>query len=92
MTEQGARGGRRAAPASVADLMRHDVVTVGPEMSIRALAERLRDAGVSGVPVLDDGRVIGAVSVTDVMWLSDVRSLFEGDRDQRAAAQRHCRK
>jgi CBS domain-containing protein len=78
----------RSTPSSVADLMRRDVVTVGPETSIRELAQCLREAGVSGVPVVEDGRVVGTVSVSDVMWLGDVRSLFEGDEDQRAAAAR----
>jgi len=79
---------RRPTPASVADLMHREVVTVEPDTSIRELAGRLRAAGVSGVPVVEDGRVVGTVSVTDVMWLGDVRSLFEGDERQRAASAR----
>jgi CBS-domain-containing membrane protein len=75
-------------PSTVADLMRRDVVTVSPAASIRELAALLRSAGVSGVPVVEEGRVVGTVSVTDVMWLGDARSLFEGDAAQRAAAAR----
>jgi len=68
--------------------MHREVVTVSPSASIRELADVLRTADVSGVPVVEDGRVIGTVSVTDLMWLGDSRSLFVGDEAQRAQAAR----
>ena len=55
---------------TVADLMNCDVVSVTPETSVRELARTLHEYGITGVPVLEDGRVIGVVSSTDVLWLS----------------------
>jgi CBS domain-containing protein len=55
---------------TVADLMNCDVVTVTPETSVRELARVLYEHCISGVPVLEDGRVIGVASSTDVLWLS----------------------
>lgn len=59
-------------PRTVADLMRREVVTIGPEATIIELARLLRHSGVSGLPVVDDtGQAVGAVSVTDLLWLGD---------------------
>lgn len=68
MRPHAASGTRR----TVADLMQEEVVTISPDASVRELAALLSRTGVSGVPVVnDDGRVIGTVSVTDILWLSD---------------------
>ncbi len=62
----------RAAPSTVADLMRRDVVTVSPSTTVRELVDVLRRHGISGVPVVEPaGRVVGMVSETDLMWLAD---------------------
>lgn len=63
---------RSGARAAVRDLMRVELVTIGPDATLAELARLLRDRGVSGVPVVDDdGEVVGTVSVTDLLWLSD---------------------
>jgi CBS-domain-containing membrane protein len=65
-------GVRPAVPCTVAGLMREEVVTVSPSDSIRKLTQTLRRHGVSGVPVVEgDRRVVGTVSVSDLMWLSE---------------------
>lgn len=51
----------------VRDIMRTEVVTVTPDTSMLALARVLSDHGVSGVPVVADGRLVGVVSSTDVV-------------------------
>lgn len=57
---------------TVAELMQRDIVTVGPETSVRELARLLRRHRISGVPVVDsDGRALGTISATDLLWLSD---------------------
>jgi len=86
MTDQQQRQTERHSPSKVSDLMRRDVVTVSPSDSIRALAQVLCRAGVSGVPVVEEGRVVGTVSLTDLMWLSNSRSLLEGTPSERALA------
>ena len=67
----GARRAFRPGSVKVADLMHRDVVSVPPGMSVRELAQTLVRHGVTGVPVIDDGRAVGMVSSTDLLWLFD---------------------
>jgi CBS-domain-containing membrane protein len=55
---------------TAADLMSRDVVTLPREMSLRAAAQWLAQARVSGAPVVDDrGRCVGVLSAIDfVLW------------------------
>jgi CBS-domain-containing membrane protein len=62
----------QSAPSTVADLMRREVITISPSSSVRELTDLFRLHRVSGVPVVDASRnVVGTVSVSDLMWLSD---------------------
>jgi CBS domain-containing protein len=57
--------------ASIAELMKRDVVTISPDASVRELVRVLRDEGIGGMPVVDgDGTAVGMVSSTDVLWLA----------------------
>jgi CBS-domain-containing membrane protein len=50
------------------DLMSRDVVTIPVQMSLRAAAQLLRDAQVTGAPVVDDqGRCVGVLSAADFL-------------------------
>jgi len=52
----------------VAEVMTTPVVTVGPEASWKDVAERMLDAGVSGLPVVDpDGYLLGIVTEADLV-------------------------
>ena len=51
----------------LSEIMSTDVVTVGPQTSLRELVGVLRDEDVSGVPVVQGGRVAGVVSATDIL-------------------------
>lgn len=51
----------------LSEIMSTDVVTVGPQTSLRELVGVLRDEKVSGVPVVEGGRVVGVVSATDLL-------------------------
>ena len=56
---------------TVRDIMRTELVTVGPEMPVHDLAKLLADKEISGAPVLDvEGEVLGVVSMTDVIRLA----------------------
>jgi len=60
-------------------LMRTPVISATPDTSITGAAERMVEAGVHALPVVDgDGRVLGLVTTTDV-----IRSLLHG-RPRRA--------
>jgi CBS domain-containing protein len=52
----------------VRQLMTTDVVTVGPDASLKEVASLLARHRISGLPVVDsDGRVLGVVSETDIV-------------------------
>jgi CBS domain-containing protein/anti-sigma regulatory factor (Ser/Thr protein kinase) len=54
----------------VSEAMTHDVVTVGRATSMRELGEILRTKRISGTPVVEDGKVLGIVSIEDfIKWL-----------------------
>jgi CBS domain-containing protein len=58
--------------ATVADLMRRDVVTVSPSTPIDDLIGLFRQHGISGAPVVNERKkAIGMVSETDLTWLMD---------------------
>jgi CBS domain-containing protein len=67
----------------VSDLMSRNVVSVGPDLSLRELARLFRRHGVTGVPVVDaEGRSLGSVSTTDLLWLgyqgASAREVYAG--------------
>jgi CBS domain-containing protein/predicted RNA-binding protein YlxR (DUF448 family) len=48
------------------ELMTPDVITIGPEASLKEAARRMIEAGVSGLPVTEsDGSVVGIVTEAD---------------------------
>jgi CBS domain-containing protein len=51
----------------VRDVMSRDVLSVPRQMPLKELAELLTDRRISGVPVVDDDRVVGVVSEADVL-------------------------
>lgn len=57
-----ARGGYH-----VAQLMTVNVLTVGPDTPLKEVARLLFEHGISGVPVVEDGRLLGIVSEADIL-------------------------
>ncbi|WP_292518157.1 CBS domain-containing protein [Methanoculleus sp.] len=60
-------------PVSV--LMAPDPITITQETSIRAIAATMLDRDISGLPVVEDGTVIGIVTKLDVMRSAYVQGL-----------------
>ena len=54
---------------SVADLMTPQVVSVLPTTTIREAANRLRGRGIGCLPILEKGRLVGIVTVSDLLML-----------------------
>jgi CBS domain-containing protein len=52
---------------TIRDIMTRDVITVPPEASIRDAMRLLVERSVSGLPVVAGRRVVGVVSVTDLL-------------------------
>jgi CBS-domain-containing membrane protein len=57
----------KGATMKVADVMSRDVYTTTEETSLRQLARELGQHGISGMPVLRDGAIVGVISETDVL-------------------------
>jgi CBS domain-containing protein len=52
---------------SAEDIMSTDLLTVGPDMTVRELASFLSDNQITGAPVVDDhGRLLGMASLSDI--------------------------
>lgn len=52
------------------DIMTSDVVTVSPDISVREAMELFAARHISGAPVVENGRVVGVVSTTDLLDLA----------------------
>jgi len=52
----------------VSDVMTENVFTVTRDTPLRLVAQRMLEYGVSGMPVVEDGRVLGVVSETDILF------------------------
>ena len=55
------------ATPTVAEIMRTDVPVVGPEASIGVVARLMAEAGLPGLPVVDDGAIVGIVTEGDLV-------------------------
>lgn len=53
----------------VKDVMNPDVVFCKPDDTVREAAKVLKENNVSGIPVLEDGRLVGIVSEGDLLEL-----------------------
>ncbi len=51
----------------VAQLMTTNVLTVGPATPLKEVAQLLAEHGISGLPVVEDGRLLGIVSEADIL-------------------------
>jgi CBS domain-containing protein len=54
------------------DIMSSPVVSVGPDTSVKEIASLLFEKRISGVPVLDEGRLIGLVSEGDLLHRHEI--------------------
>lgn len=51
----------------VGDVMTADVVTLGPDADHAEAARVMRKAGIKRIPIVDDGRLLGIVSRSDIL-------------------------
>lgn len=54
------------------DIMTSPVITVGPQTPIPEIAALLLEHRISGVPVLEDGRLVGLVSEADLLHRHEI--------------------
>ena len=56
----------------VSEVMTKEVISVSPSTPMRDLRLILRDKRISGTPVVEDGKLVGLISIEDfINWLSD---------------------
>jgi len=55
-------------PQIVRDLMAASVISLDPDMSLNDAAKELRKNGITGAPVVQDGKLIGVLSQTDLLY------------------------
>jgi CBS domain-containing protein len=68
----------------VRDIMTADVVTVGPELSVREAMDVLTRHRVSGAPVVANGEVLGVVAASDLIALAAAMPGVPTDRGEAA--------
>jgi len=51
----------------IKDVMNKDPVTIGPEENLEEAARRIYQHKIGGLPVLEDGRLVGIVTVGDIL-------------------------
>ena len=62
----------------VSDVMTTEVVTVTPDTPLKKAAALMLERGVSGVPVVEEGRVVGVLSETDILFKEHARPDRQG--------------
>ncbi|OHD20856.1 MAG: histidine kinase [Spirochaetes bacterium GWB1_59_5] len=61
----------------VKDVMKSEVVTAPPTASLREVQVKMRDLGITGVPIVEAGRLVGIVSIGNIIealdggWIED---------------------
>jgi CBS domain-containing protein len=59
----------RVADLPIGEIMTRNVVTVTPDTSIMEVARLLLEHRIGGVPVVEDGRVVGVITESDLFRL-----------------------
>lgn len=65
----GARGGAARIGKTVGELMSGQAISAAPTLSIRQAANLLRARTIGCLPIMDDGRLVGIVTLTDLLEL-----------------------
>jgi nanoRNase/pAp phosphatase (c-di-AMP/oligoRNAs hydrolase)/CBS domain-containing protein len=67
--------GNQQTSVRVGDLMSFPVISIASGATMREAAQKLRDSGCTGLPVMDDGRLIGILSRRDFKRVRNERQL-----------------
>lgn len=51
----------------VQDIMRQPCISLNPDLTIQEASQMLSDTGVQRAPVVQDGELLGVISVTDIL-------------------------
>ncbi|EDX83495.1 CBS domain pair protein [Synechococcus sp. PCC 7335] len=67
--------GMDPANVMVGEIMQSDCAVTSPQLSLPTVARELRDKGLQRLPVVEDGMMVGVVSISDIVMKSDVTSV-----------------
>ena len=67
----------RVGDLPIGEIMTRDPVTATPDMPIIAVAQRLLDHRIGGVPVVEDDRIVGVITESDLFRLIVASYQFE---------------
>jgi CBS domain-containing protein len=70
--------GKDLSSATLADAVSSDLVTVTPDTEITAAAQLMADRAIRRLPVVEDGRPVGVVSLGDLAVQRDPNSTLGG--------------
>jgi CBS domain-containing protein len=59
----------QSSPLTVGDVMSTDPITVGPGDTLQEAAEQMLENQISALPVVEEGRVVGIVTESDIFRL-----------------------
>ncbi|MET0654635.1 MAG: CBS domain-containing protein [Pseudoxanthomonas sp.] len=76
--------GRSSADTSVRDIMTADVITVGPNHTVEHCMQLVTEHRIRHLPVIEDGDVIGVISIGDL-----VKAVIEDQQIQLDQLQRY---
>jgi CBS domain-containing protein len=76
--------GRSSAETAVSDIMRSEPLTVGPETDVFDCMRLCTDSRVRHLPVIQDGAVIGVISIGDL-----VKAVIDAQAEQIEHLQRY---
>lgn len=51
----------------VQDIMRQPCISLDPDLTVQEASQMLSDTGVQRAPVVQDGQLLGVISVTDIL-------------------------
>ncbi len=70
---------RLLSEIKVKDIMSKDILTIGPDESIEKAAMLMLKKKISGLPVIEDGKLVGIITQTDIFKaLVDISGLNRG--------------
>jgi CBS domain-containing protein len=56
----------KQAPIQISDLMSFPVISMNPDTTMEEFAQILKEKGFSGMPVMEDGKLVGIISKRDL--------------------------
>jgi CBS domain-containing protein len=67
---------------TVGEIMTKDVKIIKPEDNLRNALDILSEYVITGIPVIDDDKLVGIISEADIIKIMDVRKILDAEKDE----------